>query len=66
MDLYNNRIGINCASALSCYSCCSINIKSGNCQYIEPAPGYPPKRWKRCKTGCKSNPNKVTLPPIQK
>ncbi len=65
MDLYNNRIGMNCASATSCYTCCSLNIKSGNCQYIDPSPGYPPRGWRPCKTGCKSNSGAVRLPPIQ-
>ena len=66
MDLYNNRIGINCGQSVDCYSCCRINIRAGKCMIIAPSPNYPRPGWKKCKTTCKTSPDSVVLPPIRK
>lgn len=63
IDLYNNRVGINCASAASCQACCRLNAKAGNLQIIDLIGGLP-RGWRKGKTDCKRNPSRVILPPI--
>jgi hypothetical protein len=61
MDLYNNRIGINCSSAASCEKCCLANVKSGAVQVVWPPKKLPPG-WRPAKSDCRTNRGKVKMP----